>query len=212
MKYHKIQTVFKRDPETKFKTLLEGQWTLPEFEYLANNTWIFTEKIDGTNIRVYFDPDKGISFQGRTDRAQIPVNLEQALHDIFDPLYQSGKLHDTFQGRKVCLYGEGYGGNIQKVGKLYRPTPSFILFDILVNETIYLNYDDVQQNADTLGISSAPVIKKGNLYQMIEDAKKGIRSTYGDFEAEGYVARPEVFMQDRMGRRIITKIKCRDFR
>lgn len=44
--YHKIQTLFKRDMTTKKKSLIEGQWTLPEFEYLANNRWIFTEKVD----------------------------------------------------------------------------------------------------------------------------------------------------------------------
>ena len=49
--YHKIQTIFKRDPENKFKTLIYGEFSLPEFEYLKNNTWIFTEKVDGTNIR-----------------------------------------------------------------------------------------------------------------------------------------------------------------
>ena len=48
--YHKIQTVFKRDIQSKGKTLIEGQWTLPEFEYLASNIWAFTEKVDGTNI------------------------------------------------------------------------------------------------------------------------------------------------------------------
>ncbi|MBU1082564.1 MAG: hypothetical protein KKB59_18905, partial [Spirochaetes bacterium] len=47
-KYHKIQTVFKRDPETKFKTLLIGDFALPEFEYLKNNLWVYTEKVDGT--------------------------------------------------------------------------------------------------------------------------------------------------------------------
>lgn len=35
--YPKIQTVFKRDPTTNMKTLLDGDWSLPEFGYLANN-------------------------------------------------------------------------------------------------------------------------------------------------------------------------------
>ena len=50
--YHKIQTVYLRDPETKYKTLLVGQYAKPEFAYLANNEWVFTEKVDGTNIRI----------------------------------------------------------------------------------------------------------------------------------------------------------------
>ena len=35
--YPKIHTVFKRDPATKHKTLLEGEYSLPEFAYLAGN-------------------------------------------------------------------------------------------------------------------------------------------------------------------------------
>ena len=53
--YHKITTVFDRDPENKFKTLIDGQFSKPEFEYLANNEWDFTEKVDGTNIRIIWD-------------------------------------------------------------------------------------------------------------------------------------------------------------
>ena len=38
--YHKIQTVFLRDPTTNFNTLLEGEWAEPEFEWLAGNEWV----------------------------------------------------------------------------------------------------------------------------------------------------------------------------
>ncbi len=62
--YHKIQSIYLRDPETKHKRFLIGQWTLPEFEYLADNEWSFTEKVDGTNIRIYW-------------RISHPVVLEQ---------------------------------------------------------------------------------------------------------------------------------------
>ena len=50
--YHKIHTVFKRDPVTNFKGLLVGQWSKPEFQILQNIRWDFSEKIDGTNIRI----------------------------------------------------------------------------------------------------------------------------------------------------------------
>ncbi len=80
--YHKIQTVYLRDPATKHKTLLEGQYALPEFAYLANNTWLFTEKVDGTNIRAMFDGER-ISFGGKTDAAQIPAKLVERLRERF---------------------------------------------------------------------------------------------------------------------------------
>ena len=83
--YHKIQSIFKRDMTSKRKTLIEGEWTLPEFEYLAGNTWIFTEKVDGTNIRVIFK-DGGVTFGGRTDDAQIPAQLVTRLNERFLPM------------------------------------------------------------------------------------------------------------------------------
>jgi hypothetical protein len=38
--YHKIQTVYFRDPKNNMKTLLEGEWSKPEFEYLAENKFV----------------------------------------------------------------------------------------------------------------------------------------------------------------------------
>lgn len=46
---------------------------------------------------------------------------------------------------------------------------------------------------------------------MIGITREGFTSTWGDFIAEGIVARPEVELFDRMGQRIITKIKYNDF-
>ena len=79
--YHKIQTVFKRDPETKYKTLVDGNWALPEFEYLKDNLWEFTEKVDGTNIRIQLDIE-GLYFRGKTDKAQIPPFLLDKLNKM----------------------------------------------------------------------------------------------------------------------------------
>ena len=42
--YHKIQTVFKRDPFTNFKTLIVDEYSTPELEYLSDNIWIWHEQ------------------------------------------------------------------------------------------------------------------------------------------------------------------------
>ena len=205
--YHKIQTVFKRDMETRNgKTLLEGKWTLPEFEYLANNTWVFTEKVDGTNIRVMFK-DGAVTFGGKTDSAQIPAQLVTRLNDLFLPMAK--KLQDVF-GCDACLYGEGYGAKIQKCGGNYRQDQDFVLFDVRVGDW-WLQRSDVEDVASKLGIDIVPIIGEGTLYDAIENAKQGIKSSWGDFQAEGIVARPKVELKTRNGHRIITKIKCRDF-
>lgn len=204
--YHKIQTVFKRDPKNKHRTLLDGEWTLQEFEYLKDNQWVFTEKVDGTNIRVHFDGEK-ITFGGRTDRAQIPATLVEKLNEQFIPQM------DIFKGKfpdGVILYGEGYGARIQSVGGHYRPDQGFVLFDVLIGD-YWLNRRDVEEISDDLKIEIVPILGEGTLIEMIESARKGFESTWGDFRAEGYVARPKTELKTRSGHRIITKIKCKDF-
>jgi hypothetical protein len=129
--YHKIQSIYKRDMTSKRKTLIEGEWTLPEFEYLAGNVWTFTEKVDGTNIRVIFK-DGGITFGGRTEDAQIPAQLVARLNERFLPL--AAKLAEVFPDGAAVMYGEGYGAKIQKGGGNYRADQDFVLFDVRVGQ------------------------------------------------------------------------------
>lgn len=204
--YHKIQTVFKRDMQKNGKTLLEGQWTLPEFEYLAGNQWVFTEKVDGTNIRVMFK-DGAVTFGGKTDNSQIPAQLVARLNERFLPM--AAQLQDVF-GCDACLCGEGYGAKIQKGGGNYRPDQDFVLFDVRVGDW-WLQRADVEDVAAKLGIDVVPIIGEGTIYDAIAQAKAGIGSTWGAFQAEGIVARPKTEMNTRNGHRIITKIKCCDF-
>ena len=79
--YHKIETLFERDMEGN-KKLIEGKFRNESVEYLKDNRWIFTEKIDGTNVRVHWDGHK-VSFGGRTDNAQMPTPLLTKLEELF---------------------------------------------------------------------------------------------------------------------------------
>jgi hypothetical protein len=211
-KYHKIQTVFLRDPATKFKTLLMGRYALPTFEYLKNLQWEFTEKVDGTNIRVKFDGSH-IVFAGKTDRAELYPGLVTALNSVFFPA--STMFYDLFKpypdnGVEVCLYGEGYGAKIQKGGGNYRKDQGFVLFDIKING-VWLQRKDVEGIGEALAIDVVPVIGWGTLSDMVRIVKTGFHSQWGKFWAEGIVARPVVELTDRLGRRIITKLKAKDF-
>jgi hypothetical protein len=205
--YHKIQTVFLRDPNTKFKTLLEGEFALPEFKYLANNEWMFTEKVDGTNIRVMFDGQQ-ITFGGKTDNAQIPAFLVTRLQDVFLPQLE------TFKAKfadGVCLYGEGYGAKIQNGGGNYRQDQDFVLFDVKIGDW-WLERSSVEEIASTLKLDIVPIIGAGTLYDMVEMTRRGFNSIWGNFAAEGIVARPSIELKSRNGHRVITKLKHRDFK
>ncbi len=203
--YHKIQTVYKRDPETKHKNLLEGQFSLPEFEYLQDNQWVFTEKVDGTNIRVMLDSGH-LLFGGKTDNAQIPAPLVNRLKERFHPL--TSLLAEKFPDG-VCLYGEGYGAKIQNGGN-YRQDQDFVLFDVKIGDW-WLNRNDVEEIATALSLDVVPIIGVGTLEEMVDTTRIGFMSTWGNFIAEGIVARPIVELKTRRGDRIITKIKHKDF-
>lgn len=204
IEYPKIQTVFKRDERGK---LLVGQYSLPEFEYLKDNRWLFTEKVDGTNIRIMWNGIGGMKIGGKTDNAQIPTFLYDKLREMF-PVE---KLQEVFGSDMVCLYGEGYGAKIQKGGGNYiHDGVSFVLFDVKVDKW-WLKAEDIADIGSKLSVLTVPIIGVGNLDEMITMASNGFASRWGTFTAEGIVARPTVDLVCRNGHRVITKIKYKDF-
>lgn len=210
-KYHKIMSVYKRDEKTK--DFLIGQWSTPEIEYLRNNIWEFTEKIDGTNIRIKYDGEN-VVYAGRSDDAQIPTTLIRKLDELLRYDGQE-KLKSVFpeasKENEVILYGEGFGAKIQKGGGNYiKDGVNFILFDVVI-PPFQLERKNVDDIAAKLGLLSVPVIGRGTFNDAIEITKKGFNSIFGDFIAEGLVARPLTEMFTRKGDRIITKVKYRDF-
>ena len=205
--YHKIQTVWLRDPATNHKTLLEGQWALPEFEYLADRPWEWTEKIDGTNIRVRHDGER-VRYDGKTERAQIPTHLLARLQEMFDDNAELAQL-----GPEATLYGEGYGAKIQKGGGHYiADSQSFILFDVRIGKW-WLKREDVIDIAGGLGIAAVPIMGHGSLLEAIDVVREGFKSEQanGRCVAEGLVMRPMVELFDRGGHRVICKVKHKDF-
>jgi hypothetical protein len=211
--YHKIDSIFKRDPTGKF---LLDEFSRPEFEYLANNLWQWTEKVDGTNIRIMWDGAK-ITFGGKTDNAQIPAKLLNNLNDFFFGQWKPGEdLFTEVFGTEgnVCLYGEGYGAGIQSGGN-YRDTQWFVLFDVKIGHW-WLQRESVQEIAKKLNLDVVPLAYNGEprtLYDAVADIKAGgFKSQWGDFIAEGLVGTPLIPLMARNGDRIITKVKVKDFK
>jgi len=205
MQYPKIQTVFKRDPATNYKTLLDGQFSLPEFEYLANCKWDFMEKVNGTNTVCLWDGNK-VSFQGKTENTQIPGKLISFLMDRFTTYAMRTVFGDT----PVHIFGEGYGGDIQQQPQ-YGPEQKVVLFDVKIGDW-WLERYKLEQIAADLEIEIVPIVGTGTLYDLVDLVREGFKSQWGDFIAEGIVAKPSVSLNARDGGRIITKLKYADFR
>lgn len=207
--YPKIQTVFKRDLRQRRRPLIVGEWATPEIAYLVDAQWQWTEKVDGTNARIMIRDDK-VQFGGRSEQAELPPALVVHLYEHFTA--RIGTVKGLFDGTPVCLYGEGYGGCIQNRGVPYSPDQRFILFDVLVGDS-WLRRESVEAVAADLELDVVPVVGQGTLHEAIALAKFGFYSHVSSVErkAEGIVCRPMVELRSRTGKRIITKVKARDF-
>lgn len=210
--YTKIDTVFNRDIFGT-KKLIEGDYRSIAVKYLSKMPWRFTEKIDGTNIGVRWDGHR-VSYQGRTERAQIPTHLMNKLIEIFGSDETEELFEQVFGEKEVILFGEGYGAKIQKGGGNYiQDGCSFILFDVyMVGSNTWLEYDNVADIATTFGIDVVPVVMTGTIDEAVEYIKTKPQSTINEaHEMEGVVGKPIIDMYDRNHKRIIVKIKVRDF-
>lgn len=208
--YTKIDTIFERDMEGT-KKLIEGKYRNETVEFLKDNRWIGTEKIDGTNVGIVWD-GHNVSYQGRTERAQIPTHLMNKLIEMFGGTVNEEVFEQKFGEMQVILFGEGYGAKIQKGGGNYRSDVSFILFDVYLPESnLWLKRDAVEDIAKTFGIDAVPVVYEGNLAGAVDFVKSKPKSTIGTADMEGIVCKPAVDMLDRMGRRMVVKIKVCDF-
>ena len=208
IEYNKIDTLYKRDMEGT-KKLLEGEFRNPTVEFLKDNIWQFTEKVDGTNISVCWDGHT-VTFNGRTDRAQIPTHLLNYLMATFKTNEVEQIFEEKFGETEVILFGEGYGPKIQN-GGAYRKDVSFILFDVLIAGN-YQPRESVEDVAKAFCINVVPIIFEGTIQEGVDFVKKHPDSTMGTAKMEGLVGRPKVEMRDRCGKRVIVKIKWEDFK
>lgn len=217
-KYQKIQTLFLRDDKN---IIIPDQFTYPEFEYLKDNKWECTEKIDGTNIRIELDfyvHDDGVrevnvNFKGRTDEANIPAHLYRRLEELFNNVNWL-EIFNITSTTSITLYGEGYGTKIQKGGNYISSGVDFILFDVKVDKW-WLQRDAVEDIANKLNIKIVPLIGYMTIPEAVEYVRKGFKSTIAenkDYDAEGLVLKTTTGLLRRNGERLITKIKTVDFR
>ncbi len=207
MEYHKIETLFERNEKTH--KVYPDRLKNPVYNIIK--TWQFTEKIDGTNIRVMWKDGKVI-LGGKTNKAQLDAQLVQRLNEIINPDIFKSKFENT----DVTIYGEGYGAGIQK-GGAYSKIKDFIVFDILVDCRWWLNWENTCDIAKAFGLKTVPFIGNMTLEEGVEMVRKGFDSILAKEQtgtiipAEGLVGRTVETLFDKKGARIIIKLKTKDF-
>ena len=182
------------------------------------------------------DTINGVEFKvhiaGKTDNAQIPKNLlkhmqekypdEKVLAALglkeFIPVDEWEMEHNWLTYEQIpyiyTIYGEGYGEGIQSGGWYINGGNEFIVFDVKVND-IYLKTDARDEIATKLGAPIVPLIGYFTLDEAIDFVRKGFRSVVAENPevkmAEGLVLRTDLGLRNRMGKRLIVKIKYEDF-
>lgn len=228
MKYPKIQTLWKRHPETG--VIMPQDYSKSEFRNIK--FWHITEKIDGMNIRIEYDKRPGmydtltgptIQFGGRTDKAQMPKELLKYLEAVFTP----GIFKLIFPDAEyVCLFGEGFGPKIQAGGGLYTDNQEFILFDVFTDGW-WLKQDAVTEIAQDFMIERVPILglwTKERAEDFVDPRVENHTSALSvdkipmsiiskqPKEMEGIMCRSNPLMLFRNGSPIQFKLKVKDYR
>lgn len=179
---------------------------------------------------------KGVKFNvriaGKTDNAQIPKNLLKHMQEKypnekvfgalglkeFIPVEEWELEHNWLTYDQIpdiyTIYGEGYGEGIQSGGWYIKGGNEFIVFDVKVND-IYLKTEARDEIATKLGAPIVPLIGYFTLDEAIDFVRKGFRSQVAENPdakmAEGLVLRTDLGLRNRMGKRLIVKVKYEDF-
>ena len=234
--YSKIETLYERDEMTH---RLKPELILKNRVYGIVNPWVWTEKIDGTNIRVIWRrwvaqcghsvgsrndafcsqcgsavgdlSDKGnLSFGGKTDNAQIHADLVKWLYAHITPASLAAAFPEDVG--EAVVYGEGYGPGIQKGGGLYADEKKLIVFDVKVGDW-WLSGENMRDVTRKLGLGAVPLLGEMTLADATEKVRAGFPSLLngGKVQAEGMVGRPCEALFDKKGSRLIVKLKTKDF-
>lgn len=165
------------------------------------------EKIHGTSAHVRFNDGKLNFHPGGIDAPTFKglFNVEE-LEKAFKDLGQT----------RIIVYGEAYGGKINRQSNRYGPDIRFVAFDVKIND-YWLNVDDADKVVTKLGLQFVPYkIIPSTLYA-IDDARDehSIQANRNGVEEpqimEGVVLRPLVEFSTKGGKRVIAKHKREEF-
>lgn len=201
--YQKIETLFEFNNKTK--KFINNKFRNPIVHYLKDVPWFCTEKVDGMNIRVFWDGHT-LAYGGRTDNAVLPKEVVELLNLYF--LDQEAWFEQNFGNKEVLFFMEAYGGKIQ--GGIYPGFEQLIGFDIMI-DNIYLDKDNAYSLFEQFGLRTVPFIGVMSLEDAIENVKNNPNSFLcEEVKMEGFVCTPLLRLNDHKGDRIIVKIKVKD--
>lgn len=166
------------------------------------------EKIHGSSAHLSFKNNNLAFFSGG------------ASHESFLALFDKEKLaklfEESFLNMDVTVYGEVYGGKMQKMSHTYGPNLKFIVFDVYINDC-WLSVPRAENIAHRLEQEFVHYVEIDTTIEAMDDQKnadsvQAIRNGMGPgHKREGIVLRPLIEVTMNNGERVISKYKVEDF-
>lgn len=203
-RYHKIENLFKRHSGK----LVEGEFQEKHVKLLKENQWLFSEKVDGVNIRLHWSGEE-MTLLGRNNNSQIPPHLLEYLQGLFK---KEEIAKHVYPG--CILVGEGYGERIEEPrGSQYQADGvGFVLFDVVAMDGKYCDRHVVELIAKNLKLKVVPLVFEGTLQEAIDFIRTQPTSQFREgMTMEGMVGTPIGDFLTGAGERIITKLRCEDY-
>ena len=169
-----------------------------------------TEKIHGTSAHILWKDGQLNFFSGG------------AKHSSFIEIFDVDKLTEKFEELgidKIVMYGEAYGGKLQRMSHTYGNKLEFIVFEVQINN-MWLSVPKAEEVANDLELefvyykeisSDIESIEKEMNSTSIQAIRNGVITENEFRKREGIVLRPLVELTKNNGERIIVKHKREDF-
>jgi len=180
-------------------------------EILAFRECYAMEKIHGTSAHISFSPVNGKVnfFAGGCKHEQFVV--------LFDEPELTAKFNELAHLVGDVIFGEAYGGKIQKMSKTYGPDFRFVVFDVKVGDC-WLDVPNAESVAKRLGLEFVHYRRVPTDLEVLNaerdaDSVQAIRNGMGEgHKREGIVLRPPFEAKLNNGERVIAKHKRDDFK
>lgn len=165
------------------------------------------EKIHGTSTRIIWKDDEIHLLPGGCGGKEF-----EAIFNL-----ESLKAHFLTLGHpEVHVYGEGYGGKMQKMSATYGKTLRFIAFEVRIEET-WLAVPQAEDIVRGLGLefvhyNKVPADMAALGQERAAPSVQAVRNGMGpNMPREGIVLRPLIELRKSNGERIISKYKNEQF-
>ena len=165
------------------------------------------EKIHGTSAHVAWKDGQIRFFSGGANHAEFVRLFDEAtLTDRFNEMDQP----------QVTVYGEAYGGKMQRMKDTYGPDLRFVVFDVKIGNN-WLSVPKAEAVALQLGLEFVPYEKVLATVDALNDerdipsALAFRRGIIAPKKREGIVIRPLMELTKNNGERVISKHKAEEF-